>query len=143
MIKYKVSMSVMTEDKNDELGFTLVEVIISIMAVALFIFAFNTIYTTQIYINQRGRDTSVVNSFVETKIESLRSKGFLGLSNGETDISNELPSELGTPRSASLNISEVNSATKKIVINVNYTQQGQDQNISYTSYIGELGVGQY
>lgn len=133
----------MTEDKNDELGFTLVEVIISIMAVALFIFAFNTIYTTQIYINQRGRDTSVVNSFVETKIESLRSKGFLGLSNGETDISNELPSELGTPRSASLNISEVNSATKKIVINVNYTQQGQDQNISYTSYIGELGVGQY
>ncbi len=133
----------MTEDKNDELGFTLVEVIISIMAVALFIFAFNTIYTTQIYINQRGRDTSVVNSFVETKIESLRSKGFLGLSNGGTDISNELPSELGTPRSASLNISEVNSATKKIVINVYYTQQGQDQNISYTSYIGELGVGQY
>ena len=124
-------------------GYTLVEVIVTILVSVTFIFAFNTVYTTQVFISQSGRDTTVANSYVEGKFESLRSQGFLGIPDGTTDITNELPNELNAPKNASLVISSFNSATKLAVINMTFNLQGTDQTFNYSTYIGELGVGQY
>ncbi len=84
----------------------------------------------------------VANSYAESKIEALRSAGYLSLADGTTDITSELPDELNQA-SGSLVISSYNTAIKQAVLTINYNQQGNDQTYTYTTYIGELGVGQY
>jgi competence protein ComGC len=128
--------------KSAELGFTVVELLITILVGAIFIIGINTVYTTQSYINQHGRDQVVANAYIESKVEALRSQGFLTLTNGTTNITNELPSELNDA-SGSLEISSYNTATKKVVLTINYNEQGKDQTLSYSTFVGELGVGQY
>ncbi len=123
-------------------GFTIVELIITLLVGASFVAAMSNVFTTQTYIAQRGRDSVIANAYAESKFEALRSKGFLGLSDGTTDVTSELPSELNTPHSGSLTISSYNSAIKKVDLTINYNAQGQTKTFSYTSYIGELGVGQ-
>lgn len=92
---------------------------------------------------QRHRDLVVANAYVEQKIEALRSTGFLGLSSGTTDVTSEMPTELKLPRSGSLQIATPSSGLKKIDMSITYNDQGTSRTYTYTTYIGELGVGQY
>lgn len=101
------------------------------------------VYTNQTYLAQRARDLALANAYVEGKVESLRSKGFLGLSDGTTDITAELPTELNAPRSGSMQVSSPSSGIKRVVIDINYNSQGADKSVTYTTNIGELGAGQY
>lgn len=128
--------------KLDEYGFTVVELLVTIIVGGILIVGINTLYTTQSYINQHGRDQVVANAFIEGKVESLRSQGFLTLNNGTTDITSELPDELNDASGTQV-ISSQNDATKKVVLTVNYNEQGANRTYVYTTYIGELGVGQY
>ena len=98
---------------------------------------------SQQHLSQRDRDLVVANSYVEQKVEALRSIGFLGLSIGTTNITAEMPSELNSPRSGSLQISSYSASIKQVDISITYNDQGTSRTYSYTTYIGELGVGQY
>lgn len=133
----------MSKLRQNQKGFTIVELIVTLVVGAIFVLAINTVFTTQSYISQRGRDTVLANAYIESKVESLRSKGFLSLTNGTTDVTNELPSDLKNPRSGSVVISSYNTSIKKVDITVSYNEQGKSRSVTYTTYIGELGVGQY
>lgn len=126
-----------------EQGFTLVELLVAITVGALFVGSINTIYTNQLSISQQSRDAVLANAFVEAKVESLRSQGFLSVNNGTTDITAELPSELQRPRSATLIVTNQSASVKKLAINLSYTNNAKSQTLNYTTYLGELGVGQY
>lgn len=124
-------------------GFTIVELIVGVVVGSLIVGGVSLIIANQVHLAQRGRDLVITNAFVERKVESLRSIGFLGLSNGITDITNELPNELNPPKSAHQQISTFSTAVKKVDISVTYNDQGASRTYTYTTYIGELGVGQY
>lgn len=124
-------------------GYTLVELIVAIAISAVFIGAVATLIIQNSRLAQRTRDVAVANSFAENKIEALRSAGYLVLSDGTTNITSELPTELKAPRGASQVISSASTGVKKVVITVTYNNLGVARTYSYTTYIGELGVGQY
>lgn len=124
-------------------GFTLVEILVTIIVGAIIVGSINVFVVAQGSISQRNRDDILANSYIEGKVEALRSMGFLGLSDGTTSIAGELPSELKAPRGGTVQVSSVNTAIKKVDITINYNNQGDDRSLSYTTYIGELGVGQY
>ncbi len=126
-----------------EYGFTLVEILVSIVVAGVLITSINTITSTQAYISQQARDTTLANAYAESKIESLRSLGYLGLSDGTTDITNELPTELNTPRAASQVVSSYTVDIKSIVLTITYNEQGKVRVHTYKTFVGELGVGQY
>lgn len=132
----------MSSIKNQQSGFTIVELLVTMIVGAIFVTSINLVLTTQVYISQRSRDLIMANAFVEKKVEALRSQGFLTLTNGTTSITSELPTELSAPRSGSVVITTQSTATKKVVINVSYNEQGTTRSLSYTTFIGELGVGQ-
>ncbi|HLB66368.1 MAG TPA: prepilin-type N-terminal cleavage/methylation domain-containing protein [Candidatus Saccharimonadales bacterium] len=137
-------MSIMKPVKNiGQSGFTLVELLMAIIVGAIFAGGANLIIVQQSHLSQRGRDLVLANSFVEGKIESLRSIGFGGLNTGSTDITTELPDDLKAPHSGSLEITNFSSSIKKAVLSLTYNDQGSARSYSYTTYIGELGVGQY
>ena len=129
--------------KGASQGFTIVELLVTMIVGGLLAGSVALLLGLHTHLAQKGRDVSVTNSYVENKVESLRSIGYLGLTNGTTNLTSELPSELKAPRSASMVISDESAAIKQIDITVTYNDQGTARTYSYTTYVGELGVGQY
>ena len=124
-------------------GFTLVELVVTITVFSIIVPALASMLGQLDGVNDRARDLSIINGLVENKVEGLRSVSFTGLSNGSTDFSSELPVTVALPRSATYTISTVNSALKQVDVSVVYNDHGQTRTVSYRTYIGELGVGQY
>jgi prepilin-type N-terminal cleavage/methylation domain-containing protein len=128
--------------KNSK-GFTLVELMAAIALSAIFALSVSSLITNNAKLAQRGRDLAAANSFAEDKVESYRSQGYLGLALGTSNISSELPNELNSPRNASVNITQSSVSVKQIYLTIAFNDQGQSRTLNYTTYIGELGVGQY
>lgn len=129
--------------KSLDKGFTIVELAVAIVVGAIIVGSAATIVVSHIHLSQRGRDLVVLNSYVENKIESVRSAGFSTLSNGSTSLSSELPPELSPPRSGTVTISDQSTGIKRVDISITYNDRGQSRTYSYVTYVGELGVGQY
>lgn len=127
----------------DQAGFTIVELLITLIVGATLVTGLNSIVVSQSYLVERSRDAVLANAFVEAKVEALRSLGFGGLADGTSNITSEMPSELNSPRNGSLIISSDSAAVKRAVISITYNEQGVARNYTYTTLIGELGVGQY
>jgi prepilin-type N-terminal cleavage/methylation domain-containing protein len=124
-------------------GFTVVELLVSLIVGALLVGSVNNIVTSQVYLSQRGRDLVMANAYAEKKIEELRSIGFLGLADGTTVITGELPTELNAPRTGTLSVSSYSGAIKQVDITISYNEQGATRSHSYRTFVGELGAGQY
>lgn len=110
-----------------------------------FILVTNLAVNNYVHLANRDRQLTLANSFAEGEVESLRNSGFNAINTGTTDLSGQLPSDMESPKSASLNVTyqggNPDSGVKQIDITVNYTDQVA-RSYSYTTYIGELGVGQ-
>ena len=129
--------------RNQTAGFTIVELIVSLVVGSLLVGAASLLGSVYYSLSARALSLTVANSYSENKVEGLRSTGYLGLTDGTTDITSELPGELRSPRSGSLQVSSQSTSVKKIDISITYNDQGAQRTYSYTTYIGELGVGQY
>jgi prepilin-type N-terminal cleavage/methylation domain-containing protein len=125
-------------------GFTLVELLVCIAVGAIVTMSLTQVVTQYIHVNQRGRYLSLANSYVEAKVEALRNIGYNGINAGTTNLTSELPTGLPPSRSGTMVITTPPAlpGIKKIDITVSYKDQGQTNTYSYTTYIGELGVGQ-
>lgn len=124
-------------------GFTIVELLVTLAASGILIGAVSVVVNAQTSLAQRGRDLVIANAYAEGEFESLRSQGYLALTDGTTNITSDLPSELNAPRSGSLTISSQTPSVKRVVLSMTYNDQGDPRTYTYTTYVGELGVGQY
>lgn len=104
--------------------------------------ALSQVVTSYVHVAQRGRYLNLANAYAEAKIESLRNTGYNGLSLGTTSLTGELPTQLPPSRSASMTITSPSSGIKQVDLTISYKDQGQSNTYSYTTYVGELGVGQ-
>jgi len=127
---------------SSEKGFTLVELLVAIAVGAIVTASLSQVVTSYVHVAQRGRYLNLANSYVEAKVESLRNIGYNGLTPGTTNISSELPTQLPGSPSASMTIGNPSGGLKQVDITVSYKDQGQNNTYSYTTYVGELGVGQ-
>lgn len=127
-------------------GFTIVELIITIIVGAMLMSSISLVVINQSNIAERAKDQTLANSFIETTVERLRSEGYNSLVSSVTpiDISADVPADLNAPRSADYTVSDTaQDGLKQIELSVSYQSQGVTQNLTYRTYIGELGVGQY
>ena len=118
------------------------EILVSIAVAAIVTMALNSVVTTYLHVSQRGRYMNLANSYVESKVEALRNQGYNSLAVGTTSLTSELPSQLALSRSATMTVTNPSGGIKQVDITVNYKDQGFTNSISYTTYLGELGVGQ-
>lgn len=119
------------------------ELLVTIVVGAILVMSVGLFLNSHIYLGKRSRDLTAINLYASNKVETLRSQGFLALTNGTTDLTSELPTNLSKPRSGSMVISSESSAIKRVVVTITYSDQGATRSFSYTTFIGELGVGQY
>lgn len=124
-------------------GFTIVELVITIVLFAILVPSIASFLNFLTDLNARSRNLATVNAMTENKVESLRSKGFVAVPLGTVDFSSELPPALAKPRAASYVVSAVNPSLKQVDVSISYTDHGQPESYTYRTYLGELGVGQY
>lgn len=130
--------------KLNKHGFTIIELLITIAVFGLVVPGLVSLINTIDGLNDRARDLSIINGLVENKVESLRSISFVGVPiGGPVDFTAELPNTIASPRSAVYNVTSVSTALKQIDLAVTYNDHGSPRTISYRTYLGELGVGQY
>lgn len=129
-------------------GFTVVELVIAIVVMGFVIPAVALAMTNLTVINYQARDLALANMTAQNKIESLRSNGYNAVPAGTVNFSSELPSTMGSPKSASYTVTDGTAAgtppvgVKQVDITISYTEYKSTQTITFRSYIGELGVGQ-
>lgn len=129
--------------KQNQKGFTIVELIVALVVASILTGSVFLIYTNQVQLSETARDMALASAFAEGKIEDLRSAGYLSLSNGATDITSELPSELNAPKSGTMTVSEPSAGIKEVEITLAFHNKGEQRTETYTTLIGELGAGQY
>lgn len=123
-------------------GFSLVELLVTLLACAILIGAVSVAVNAQSSLSQRHRDMVIANSYATAKIEELRSQGFLALEDGSLDVTGELPEELNEPRNATVTITAHNASVKRVVLSITYNDRGSDRTYTYETLVGEIGVGQ-
>ncbi len=135
----------MRAQQNSESGFTILEVVVTIVISGFFIISMSTIVKNLNVLNARTRDFTVATAFMENKVEELRNASFIALPDDGTtvDFSAELPSTLTAPNSATYSVTDETVSLKKINFTISYNDFGQTRTVQYSTMIGELGVGQY
>lgn len=132
---------------QNEQGFTLVELIITITLFATLIPSVIGFLDFLTQLNTTARTTASINAFVENKIETIRSAGYTStpvVSNQSiTSELNAAAASIPSPKSAAYTVSQLSPSVKQIDISVTYNNKGTSKTVSYTTYLGELGVGQY
>jgi type II secretory pathway pseudopilin PulG len=122
-------------------GFSIVELVVGIVVGGILVVSLSGIVNNYLRLGQKSRNLTLANSYVEGKVESLRNIGYNGLSLGTTDLSSELPAGISNPDSSSMVVTSPSTGIKQVDISVTYYDQGTNRTFSYTTYIGELGVG--
>lgn len=128
--------------KLNQRGLTIVELLVTMIVAVIIVSSLTMIITNNTRLGQRSRDMVLTNAFAEAKMESLRSQGYIAIDDGTTTVTPELPTELKAPRNAELTVTTVSAGLKRAVLTISYGDQGVDKTYSYTTLIGELGVGQ-
>jgi prepilin-type N-terminal cleavage/methylation domain-containing protein len=130
--------------KRPQNGFTVVELVTAIVVMGVVIPAVSIALTNLAVVNRIARDQALVNLVAQNKIESLRSSGYNSLNPGTISFTADLPSTLGSPRSANYTVTDNTPTTgvKQIDVSISYTEYQQSRSLSYRTYISELGVGQ-
>lgn len=128
--------------KDKQAGMTLVELLVAIAVAGIVILSLSQVVTTYLHLSQRGRYLNLANYFVESEAEQLRNQDYNSLSLGTTNLSSQLPSQMPLHSSATMTVTSPSTGLKQVDISVSYPDQGQTNTYSYTTYLGELGVGQ-
>ncbi len=114
----------------------------SIVVAGVVIGSLSQVVSTYLHVSQRGRYLNLANSYIEAKVEALRNVGYNSLTLGTTSLTGELPTQMPLTRSASMTVSSPSNGLKQVDLSVTYADNGQSNTYSYTTYLGELGVGQ-
>lgn len=123
-------------------GFTIIEILVSLAVFALAVPAISISIRNLIVLNNRARDLALINIIVSNKAEQVRSAGFNSLSAGTVDFSNELSSEISSPKTASYTVTIPSSGQADVVLDISYRDYNKTRSLTYKTVVSELGVGQ-
>ena len=129
--------------RDSQAGFTIVELLVAIAVIGIMVPSVVTLTASLGRLNDRARDMIIINSLAENKAEGLRSEGFTALNNSTVNFTNELPQTIGSPRSATYTITSPSSSIRQVDMHITYNDHGTTRTLTYRTYVGELGVGQY
>lgn len=129
--------------KGRDQGFTIVELLVTTVVAGLIIVAITSLLIT---IERTQHSTQLLETATragEQEIESLRNSNYGALTPGQTiTFTNSLPSELPTPRSATVAVSEPTTGVRRVDVQISYRDGSKEKVVKLSSLIGQLGIGQ-
>lgn len=130
--------------RRREDGFTVLEVMIGVGLFALIMPVMISSVVSVSRLNDRAADLTRANVLAEKKAESLRSAGYNSLVVDTTPVTftGELDASFTAPRSATYVVSQPELGVKEILIDIQYTDSGNNRQLLYKTLMSELGVAQ-
>lgn len=139
-------MSVMP---SKEEGFSIVELLITLIVIGVAFGAFVITYTNIQNINKKAIDVSTANSLAFAKIQEYENKLYTSLNNTTPtgtlveveDFSSSLPSTFEKPRTGKVYINTMSGNLKQIVVTVQFGSGPTQRVIQYADFIQRNGLG--
>lgn len=139
----------MTKQNNG--GFTVVELLITLIVVGVVFVAFTTTFAGVENISKKGSDIATASAAAFSKLESYENLDFNSLPatspNGTLkqveDFSASLPSVLEAPRSGKVYINTQSTTLKQVDVQVTFGSGASQRFIEYDTFIQKNGVGRW
>lgn len=135
---------IFSNKRHDSLnGFTLVELIITVVVLGIAITGIAGLYYSSQYtqISSQYKDTATRNA--QREIEVLRNNTYNQLTAGDNiDFTSSLEGNLPSDKKGTVVVSEPNDGLKRVDVTVSYTNAGQAQKVTLSSLIGVIGIAQ-
>lgn len=130
-------------------GFSVIELLITLVVVGVVFTAFTTTFAGVENISKKATDVAAANQVVYAKLQEYENKNFTSLPSTSPsgtlqqveDFSAALPSVLESPRSGLVYINTLSSTLKQIDIKATFGSGATQRHIEYVSFIQKNGLG--
>ena len=127
--------------KLNQRGVTLVELLVSIVVLAIIAAGLTVLFSSIQYVQASGSFRRSATLAAQREIESLRTSDYMSLTAGSTiDFTSQLPPELPKPKSGTVTVTEPANGIKRVDVVVSYRDRGTDRKVQISSLIGEIGI---
>jgi prepilin-type N-terminal cleavage/methylation domain-containing protein len=123
-------------------GFTLIELMVTVIVLGIVITSLGGLYYTMQVIQVQSQHLDIATRAADTEIEDLRNAGYDSLANGTTSFTSSLPSDLPHGTTGTVVVSQPASGLKRVDVTIAYTDYGKAETVTLSSDIGILGIGQ-
>lgn len=135
--------------KKNEAGFSVVELLITLIIIGVAFGAFVTTFTSIQNIFKKGIDINTASSLAAAKLEEYENLNFNSLPNTTPsgslqqveDFSASLPSTLEKPRTGIVYINTVSGTLKQVVVDIKFGSGASQRQIQYADFIQKYGIG--
>lgn len=128
---------------KDESGFTIVELVATIIVVGIVSVGLATLFYNLQFTQRQTTYIDAATRAAQREIEILRNNSYNSLTAGqEVSFTNDLPSNLPKNSTGVVAVSEPSSGLKRVDVTVTYTDAGRTQNVKLSATIGEIGLSQ-
>ena len=129
--------------QDDQRGFTLVELLVSIAVIGIAAIGIASLFYTVQYTQRSARYQETATRAAQRQIEVLRNSSYNSLVSGETiTFTSSLPPSLPGTKSGTAVVSEPSPGLKRVDVTVSYTDNGRTKTTNLSSYIGVIGIAQ-
>ena len=124
-------------------GFTLIEMIVTIVVLGFVIAGISGLYYTMQIAEVQSQHYDMAVRAARTEIEQLRNNGYATLTPGSTiDFTSSLPSQLPPSKHGTVAVSQPTDDLRRVDVTITYTDYGKSRTITLSSDIGVIGLGQ-
>lgn len=124
-------------------GFTLVELMVTIVVVGVTTASISSIYISIRSIQTQATYYDTATRAAQREIETLRNDNYDSLTPGQTfDFTSNLPTTLPGSRGGSAVVSQPSADLRRVDATVSYTLGGTTHSVELSSLIGEIGIAQ-
>lgn len=133
----------------NQTGFSLVELLITMIVIGVLFGAFLVTFTSIQNINKKALDINTANTIAYAKVQEYENKNFSSLPNTTPtntlvqveDFSSSLPNSLEYPRVATVSINTMSTSLKQVIVNIQFGSGPSQRTIQYADFIQKNGLG--
>lgn len=137
------------EIKNNEAGYSIVELLITLIIIGVAFGAFTVSFTSIQNINKKALDISAANTIAFAKAQEYENKSFTDIPTttpSETlvlveDFSSSLPTTLESPRVGQVFVNTSSTTLKQVVVNITFGSGADQRQLQYADFIQANGLG--
>ena len=128
---------------QNETGFTLVELLVTMVVLGIVITSLSGLYYLTQITEVRSQHYDIAVRAARTEIEDLRNNGYNSLTPGSNiTFTSSLPSALPPNKTGTATISQPLPELRRVDVTIAYTDYGKAQTVELSSDIGIIGLGQ-
>lgn len=123
-------------------GFTLVEMLITIVVLGIAISSIAALYYNMQGVQVRSRHLDLATRAAQTEIEVLRNNSYNSLTpDSSIDFTSSLPSSLPSNKKGTVYVSQPQADLRQLDVTITYTDGTVPQTVKLSSTIGVIGIG--